>query len=276
MRAAVIGGDKRMLYAAKAFLDRGYEVSVSGFDNLKSDGEISVMNAAQALLTCDFAVLPLPCVKGGCINAPYAKEPMNIRDLFMPLSKVPVFCGMKERLSPLCGERVFDYGKREDFQVKNAVLTAEGALWIAMCEFEGSVFGAKVLVCGYGRIGKALSKMLFSLGADVTVSARKESDFAWIEASGMRSTDYSFSEKYDYDIIFNTVPFLVLTADVLGKIARNAIVIDLASLPGGVDFAAASRLGIPAIHALALPGKHSPKSAGEAVTSTILTMIKEE
>ena len=55
----------------------------------------------------------------------------------------------------------------------------------------------------------------------------------------------------------------------------GALIIDLASLPGGTDFAAAQRLGCKAIHALSLPAACAPDTAGEAVARTVLTILQE-
>ena len=62
----------------------------------------------------------------------------------------------------------------------------------------------------------------------------------------------------------------------LSLMKDDVLLIDLASAPGGVDFKMAKNLGVRAIHALALPGKYSPRSAGEIIESTILTILKEE
>ena len=56
-----------------------------------------------------------------------------------------------------------------------------------MREFPGTINGARCLVTGFGRIGKVLAVMLRGLGADVTVSARKAQDLAWIELFGCRA-----------------------------------------------------------------------------------------
>ena len=53
------------------------------------------------------------------------------------------------------------------------------------------------------------------------------------------------------------------------------LLIDLASLPGGVDFESAHRLGIDARRALALPGKCAPKTAGEIIKKTVFSIIEE-
>lgn len=46
-------------------------------------------------------------------------------------------------------------------------------------------------------------------------------------------------------------------------------------MPGGVDFSAARRAPRKAIHALSLPGKVAPATAGEAVAETVLNLLKE-
>jgi dipicolinate synthase subunit A len=69
---------------------------------------------------------------------------------------------------------------------------------------------------------------------------------------------------------------MIFDAHTLAKCAQNSIIIDLASYPGGVDFEADSRLKIKSIHALSLPGKIAPKTAGAIIKSTIYDIINEE
>ena len=167
---------------------------------------------------------------------------------------------------------VYDYSAKEEFAVANALLTAEGAVEIAMNEYEGTIFDSKCLVCGFGRIGKMLAKMLKSLNAQVTVSARNEVDFAYIEALGCKHINTNALKSVKgYDLVFNTIP----VSDLLMNTDRNTIIIDLASLPGGVDFEAARRYKTDAVRALSLPGRTAPKAAGEIIRKTIFNIIKE-
>ncbi len=278
----VIGGDKRQLYCAKAFCDDGLKVTLGGFDKLKSEGELEITSPLEAALCSEFIVLPLPCVKGGRLNAPFSNSEVVFDNaLVTAMSGKKIFCGMKQRLFDLVPQLntclVYDYSTREEFAVRNAVSTAEGALEIAMRQFEGTISGARVLVCGYGRIGKVLCSLLCSLNARVTVSARKRSDIEWININGAKSCLTSeLSVLEPFDIIFNTVPSLVFDSRLLSHIAKNAVLIDLASAPGGVDFESAGRLGICAVHALSLPGKAAPKTAGETIKDTITNMLEED
>lgn len=278
----IIGGDKRQLYCARSLSDDGYAVTLGGFDSVAEMKNVEITSPFEAALMSEIIILPLPCVDSkGMIPAPFCTKNIELSDdLITAMKGKKVFCGMKSRLENVCPKlscNLFDYYEREEFAVCNAVATAEGALEIAMRSFEGTINGAKCLVIGYGRIGKALMNILRSLGADVTVSARKPSDLAWIDLLGARSvrTDELYKEN-SFDIIFNTVPAQILTCVLLAKIALRAVVIDLASGEGGVDKYAAQRLGITHIHALSLPGKAAPKTAGEIVKKTIYHILEED
>ena len=184
-----------------------------------------------------------------------------------------MFCGMKTKL-PFGRDNIFDYSTREEFAVANAVPTGEGAVETAMLEYDGTVNNSRCLVTGYGRIGRVLSDMLCGLGADVTVSARNLKDIEFIKAKGFHAV-FTSNIIGKYDIIFNTIPCMIFDAHTLAKTASNALVIDLASMPGGVDFRAAERLGIKAIHALSLPGKVAPKTSGIIIKNAVYNIIRE-
>ena len=105
-----------------------------------------------------------------------------------------------------------------------------------MGEYDGMIAGSRCLVTGFGRIGKVLSGMLKGMGARVTVSARKPEDLAWIEIYGYTPVSTGkLSEHQGFDFIFNTVPTMIFDAYTLAKTAQGAILIDLASLPGGAE-----------------------------------------
>ena len=68
---------------------------------------------------------------------------------------------------------------------------------------------------------------------------------------------------------------MILPAEILKNIQKNALVIDLASKPGGVDFSAAKALGIKVIWALSLPGKVAPVTSGKIIKDTIMNIMTE-
>ena len=58
-----------------------------------------------------------------------------------------------------------------------------------------TIHGSNVLVLGYGRIGKSLSRMLKGIGAKVTVEARKEEDLSWIYRKWLRTNTFKESRN---------------------------------------------------------------------------------
>lgn len=280
----VIGGDMRQLFMSESIYNDGNDIKVYGiksnrpqFEGLCSD------NINEVIKDSEYIILPLPATCDNIIiNAPFCESQIKLSDsLVKKLSNKTIFCGISQSLK-LLGENwrrlnLKDYSLREEFQILNAVPTAEGALHIAMDEFNGTIHSSRCLVTGYGRIGKVLAKLLKNMGADVTVSSRKASDVAWIQTTGYNYINScSLPNKLDYDLIFNTVPFKLFDRDNLLKCSYNSIIIDLASKPGGVDFELANFLEIKAIHALGIPGKFSPITAGEIIKKTIYNMLEEE
>ena len=136
---------------------------------------------------------------------------------------------------------------------------------------------ARVLVIGYGRLGKVLARQLHGLGARVTVAARNPADRAWVRAWGYGDvpSDHLAGHTGGFDLSCNTVPVCLLDREALSGVTPGCLVIDLASKPGGVDFAAAGELGVKVIWALSLPGKVAPVTAGKAIRSAIYNIMTE-
>ena len=265
IKIGVIGGDLRQLAAAAKLAENGYETAIFGFDSY--DGSVGTVtrcvSVEDAIRKADIIVLPLPySVDKIHLNTPLSQSEIHLEDIFAVINENQVVIGGKfdpvaESLAvrPEKKLKLIDYYDREDLMILNSVPTAEGAVNIAMQELPTTLSGCKVLVIGYGRIGKILAHKLNGLHTEVYVSARKHEDFAWIEAFGHKSIGYGEIDKYleDFDVIFNTVPVLMLDKSRLEKIRSDTVIIDLASNPGGVDFNAAKNLGKNVIWALSLP-----------------------
>lgn len=278
----IIGGDKRQVAMINSIALDGYTVYAAGFERAELVPGIQRVSWQEAAKNGEYIVLPLPATRDiKVLNAPFSAARIPLDDEFAnAMREKTVFCGMQEKLlltSKLWKkENLRDYFAREELAVRNALPTAEGAIEIAMHEFPGTINGSSCLVAGFGRIGKVLAGMLKGLGANVTVSARKAQDLAWIELLGCRAVcTEKLCEYKNFDLVFNTIPSLIFDSHILAKTASGAIVIDLASAPGGVDFDSAERLGIRAVAALSLPGKVAPKTAGEIIKTTIYNMIEE-
>lgn len=273
-----LGGDRRQLYAALAAQSEGKEVCVCGLENEKTD--LPALPIDNFLEHCGTVILPLPVTRDGkTLNAPMARQSIYCDDaLARTCAHKRVFGGMTARLnecSPLWQQaNVRDYYAREELTTGNAYLTAEAALALAINETEGSLLGERCLVTGFGRIGKALCGMLRGIGAQVDCCARRAEELAAIRAIGCGAVRYQ-DLAGAYSMVFNTVPAPVLGQRQLARLAPDTVLMELASAPGGIDSTAASRLNLRVISAPSLPGRVSPKAAGQLVWKTITNMMEE-
>lgn len=276
----VIGGDARMRFLAESIVADGYRVVVSGMEELNAFDDEFDLSVEEAIKESDVIILPLPATRDGkLLNAPHSKSPIFIDDsLAKMMTNKIVYGGMLKKLiaaSPIWREiGPEDYYMREELAVGNAIPTAEGALGIAINEYPATVNGARCLVVGFGRIGKNLSMLLRSLGAQVYASARRNEDLMLMRAFGVQPLRYrEITQKFD--IIFNTVPSVVIGPQILNRQDTETLIIELASVPGGIDREYAQKCGIRVIDAPSLPGKTAPKTAAEFIKEAIYNMMEE-
>lgn len=284
LKLAVVGGDERQAKLCNLLTNDGHKVFAFALDKAKLSDSIFRGGDIEGLSQkFDCIILPIPvCSDAMHLNTPLSAYEYHIDDLFSLLGAgQTVIAGrINNDLFTKAGRngiRLYDYLEREDFTVLNSIPTAEGAIEVAMRELDTTLNRKRCLVIGFGHIGKLLSCYLRGLGAKVTATARKFGDLAWISAYGYDSevTANIKNTLSRYDIIFNTVPALILDEEALSHVRGDAFICDLASKPGGVDFNAARQLGLHTVQALSLPGKSSPLSAAAAMRDTIYNILDE-
>lgn len=267
----VMGGDRRMEYAAKALSD-DFDVYTYGFSASKPIWELS---------PADILVLPYYSLSGEYLNTPLISQKIPaVSALDMLKYGGTLFGGgLSESFLSYCCERdakIFDFMSDEELTVHNALLTAEGAAEIVLKETEISVSGSKVVILGFGRVGKACAKTFSALGADIAVAARSDIARKTAESFGYRACGFiDETELKSADTVINTVPERVLGRSELVKMKEGAFILDLASSPYGTDFETAKELKINAVTAPGLPGKTAPKTAGLLIAKTIIKAVKE-
>lgn len=228
----------------------------------------------------DYIIAPIPFSRDGeKINGEILTLD-EILDLNNVKDKV-IFSGaisnnIKERMNQK-NIKYYDLMDLDEVAILNGIPTAEGAIATAMEMTDFTLCSSNVLVMGFGRIGKILSKMLHGIGATVYVEARKEKDLAEIRAMGYIPINLVNLNKYldKFNIIFNTIPITILDKDKLDIIDKKCSIIDLASSPGGVDFNYAKEIGLNVVWALALPGKVAPLSSAIYIKEAIDKILKE-
>ena len=162
----------------------------------------------------------------------------------------------KTILSPKYIKNSVDYTENEEFLKKNAYLTAEGAITLYYNEVKETLLNKRVLVLGYGRIGKYLSKMLKSLNCDVSVYARRQEVKNEIVLDGYNSVSL---KNNNYDVVFNTVPSIVVSDEF-----EDCICIELAN-----GFSNKNKV----INGNGIPGKMFPKTASKFILDAILPYL---
>lgn len=280
----VVGGDLRSVKLANLIAQKGNNVNIYGFKNAGFEiGLKESEDLEKAIEEADVVIGPLPVSQDGeTINAPFHPEKIYIKDVFKKMSKNQLFIAGKiedkiAHLADVYNVYSIDLLQREEMAVLNAIPTAEGAIQIAMEEMPVTLHNSDALILGFGRIGKILGKMLHGLGSNVFIEARKYQDIAWIRSYGYKPVILNELSNYvgQMDVIYNTIPHIVLTEEILRKLKKDCLVIDLASKPGGVDFEKAKNIGIKTVWALSLPGKVAPVTAAEFIRDTINNIIEE-
>ena len=275
---SILGGDLRQVCLARLLSEDGWKVITWGLEKGGGDGGAPLDQALEG----DILLLPMPVCRNGMLHLPLTDTELEAERLWARLRYDQLLLGgmtgdLSRRLMADYGLTLLDYYNREETQVANAVPTAEGALQLAMESTDRTLHGSRCLIIGYGRIGRLLADRLLALGAEVTVSARKYGDLAWIEAWGYRGVQTgALTGQLDrFDLIFNTAPALILDGTRLRETREDCVIIDLASAPGGVDLEAAKRLSRRAIPAPGLPGKVAPRTAAAAIRDSVYHILEE-
>lgn len=292
IKLALLGGDERQCYLARELAARGFETAVWGLGKEVDIGKaVKCRDARSAIDSASAVVLPLPASLDGISVNCSDPDAERIKLLtLLEYTDAPIFggrLGESFMLSASARKKiVIDYFESETLQIKNATPTAEGAIYLAMQNMKKTLCGSRVAVVGYGRIGRMLSCLLAKIGASVTVAARNLRQLAEASSFGNNTVRISSSyalgglgplcEEGDFDVIFNTVPARLFDKEVIEMLPKDILLIDLASVPGGVDFAAAKERGINAIWALSLPGKYAPESAGKIIADTLCESFESE
>ena len=296
---AVIGGDGRMTHLCERLSAEGHAVSLMGcgnecFSPCRGAGEIRACTTLEkAVDGADAVILPLPVSRDGVtVNCPRdgacTVQLATLAELLVRSPRLILLGGklpeaFREATQTLgVADRVVDYYENEVLLLRNAYVTAEAAVMTAMEHTDRILRGASVAVLGYGRIGKYLARLLRTMGAEVTVCARREESLFEAASEGCTALRIRPDAPmngldtlcYRHTVLFNTIPSPVLSRDLLAKLEWNSLLIDLASAPFGVrdeDVRAVSASnGLRYLRAPSLPGSYAPRTAGEIIAECVL------
>lgn len=226
----------------------------------------------------EYIVLPLPVSRDGAhINAPLSEKPLPFELISQYAAEnAAVFCGgASSAVDEICREmglKCINYFASEPLTLKNAVLTAESAAAILAGSNDSSLLGSIVVITGGGRVAVYTARLLKAFGASVTLCARSAEQRAKAELDGFGAADIEELSAVcgKADFVINTVPAELFDTGVFSSMKRGAVYLELASLPPEPYRSLAEQHRVKYIHAPGLPGKYSPKTAGEIIAETIL------
>lgn len=280
----IVGGDAREIILATRLVAVGASVKVVGLP-IKNEKIELYEEIIEGLRGVDIVILPVPGINDrGEVHMPYSERKYKLsKDVFCNLpAGTPIIVGVARQalrnMVKECGLKLIEVMNLDEVAILNSIPSAEGAIQIAMEKSLITIHGSRSLVLGFGRTGMTLARMLHVLSSKVTVVARDAAQRARAVEMGLEAVDISILQKkiVEVDFIFNTIPAMIIDKVVLKKIKHSALIIDLASSPGGTDFKIAEERGIKAILAPGLPGKVAPKTAGNILADIIPKIIVDE
>lgn len=287
VRVVFLGGDARQIEVIRKCSQMDATVSMVGFDEL-TDQLVDITRdqlSAALLESADVLVLPVVgCDADGKVVTLFSSEPLHLLEEHIAAlpKECTVYTGIaKPYLRTMCAQHeinLVELLNRDDVAIYNSIPTAEGALMMAIQQTDFTIHGSTCMVLGMGRTGFTMARSLQGLGAKVRVGVRSKEHFARAEEMGWDPfMTRDLGEKVgNINLLFNTIPTMIVTAQILSQMPQTAVIIDLASAPGGCDFRYAEKRGIKAVLAPGLPGIVAPKTAGIIIANALVQLISEE
>ncbi|RAV22761.1 dipicolinate synthase subunit DpsA [Paenibacillus contaminans] len=282
-----IGGDARQLEVIQILSELDATIQLVGFDNLQHAFSGITKSQLDTALFRDIDAVVLPAVgtdDQGIVHTIFSSDELKltIEHIGALPKHAVIYTGMaKDYLKKLCddsGIGLVELFDRDDVAIYNSIPTAEGAIMMAIQNTDFTIHGSKSMVLGMGRTGLTMARTLQGLGSQVKVGVRKPEQYARAWEMGFEPFYIKdlFEKVAGIDLLFNTIPTMIITAQIIANIPHRALIIDLASKPGGTDFRFAEKRGIKAMLAPGLPGIVAPKTAGRIIAQTLSQLMEEE
>lgn len=283
---AVLGGDGREVEIARQAALAGAEVRTCGLSAaaVAVTGASAASSIQDAVRNADVVIcpIPLPAADGSLFAPQSAEKLVPDAETLRGMRRGGTFItgrasSQMHAAARVLGLRLYEYEADEELMLRRAPAIAEGAIRIAIEQTDVTLHGNPCMVVGFGKIAPTIAAMLRGLGARVTVAARNPVQLAKASAMGCETVPVTslVESAPRMAAVFNTVPARLFTRDILRRLGRETVLIDLAAPPGGVDQDAARELGVRSIWARGLGGR-APRTVGQSQWSGIVRIIAGE
>lgn len=272
-KICLIGGDRRNLELAKLLMeDNKNIVKTFANENMKLEGLEEYSSLEEAVSESNIIVTGIPISKDKeYLTGEYTNLKINLKDFISKLKNIFLVSGM---ISNEFGDNliknnnyILDLLKDEGYALVNAKITVEGIIKYLIENTDISIFNSKILVIGYGRIGKILCNVLKNFTENIYCISNKDEEIELIKANAINSITYDDLDKKleEFEIIVNTVPKLILDNKRLEMVNKKVFILDIASKPGGIDFDFAEKNNIKFLWKLGIPAEISPITCAQKI-----------
>ena len=280
---AVVAGDRREQEIARCAAATGAQVRAYGFPWPEGgiEGVTRAGSAAEALDGADVALFPIPGIApDGALFAPQCEHRIILDRETLARMRMPanIILGWADaNLKSHCealGIALHEYEWDDDLMLLRGPAIVEGLLKVLIENTDITIHKSKILCVGQGVIGTLVTRTLIGLGAQVHVAARNAVQRASAYAAG--AVPHLLSDLAQAaegtDILVSSVPAQIVGRDVLERLPKHALLVDLAAPPGGIDRDAAAALGLKFVWARGL-GSRAPVTVGRSQWSGIRPRI---
>lgn len=159
--------------------------------------------------------------------------------------------------------------EKEDFIVKNSILTAEGLISYIISHRRDPIYQSCIMVLGFGHCAKPIITYLVAMNADVSVGVRNPKYQKDIENMGASYINLNNLDLSDKNILINTIPKVVVHAHHLDLANHKMMIVDIASYPYGIDHHYALSKGMNCQILSAIPCRYAYGYAGRIIADEI-------
>lgn len=181
--------------------------------------------------------------------------------------EVKIFCGLPNPFLDAMPNEIIYYMKEESVLAKNAILTAEGVLFLLIDNTKQSIQKLCVDIIGYGRCGKEIHKWLKALHVNCRIIRRK------VDGLSQTMCIEEWKRTKPYDVIINTSIQPIINKECVDAWKNKPLIIDIAT-PDVIDGEYARKKGIRFVKAGNLPALIAFESAGELIAEYVRGILQ--
>ena len=270
------------------------EINNKNYINEYKSEIIEYKSLEEAIIKSDIVVTAVPISKDKLtLTGEYTDLKISLEDFFMKLKNVFLVSGMvPDKFSKVLTEnnvKVLDLLKDESYIIFNAKITVEGIIKYLIENTEDTIFNSKILVLGYGRIGKILCNVLKSFTENIYCMPNSKEELEWLKSN---CVNYIFEENFNdlnknlkkvdniakkelhkflgnFEIIINTIPRIILNEKEICSLNKDVFILDVASKPGGINQENAMKNNINFLWKLGIPAEISAKACAKKIKNMI-------